>query len=169
MPRPLQLADSPIRQARVAIKKTIGEAAEGAGVNWQTWFLTENGCYEDIPGRIIDYLGRINVSTEEYFAYRESKQKEFGESHNFDSIGLPPVDLNLSPIESFRKSLGKSRADFAKSLATQVAHLYNCEKGRCRFIPSGLRDALLTAGLPMSLVDELDERQQEFYERNTVK
>lgn len=168
MPRPLQLADSPIRQARLAVRKTINEAAEGAGINWQTWFLAENGCYEEIPGKIVDYLGRLNVSAEEYFKYRENKQREFGHANNFDTLGLPPVDLRVSPIESLRKLLGKSRADFAKSLATQVAHLYNCEKGRCRFIPTGLREALLTAGLAVEKVNELDERQEEFYEYNHV-
>jgi len=158
------LAASPVRQARQAIHKTIAEASEAAGVNWQTWFLVEQGCYEDIPGRMIDYLGRVNVVVEEYYEYRRNKQRAFGERYHLSEFSLPPVDITCSPIYSLRMVFGISRADFAKSFAVQVAHLYNCEKGRARFIPSAVREAFRTGGLPVEKVDELDDRQEEFYE-----
>lgn len=168
MPRPVELAGSPVRQARQQVHKTIAEASEEAGVNWQTWFLTENGCYEEIPGRIVDYLGRMNLAAEEYYRFRESKQRDFGEKFNFAELELPPVDLRYSPIQLLREKLGKSRTDFAKSMAVQTAHLYNCEKGKARFIPAGLRSALRVAGLSINNVDELDARQEEFYETSKV-
>lgn len=155
------LEASPVRVARLAIHKTIAEASEAAGIHWQTWFLTEQGCYEEVPGRIMDYLGRLSFAEEEYYQYRFDKQKAFGERY---SLVLPPVDLHKSPVQSIRESLNLSRASFAKSLAVQVAHLYNCEKGRARFLPSSLREALQNAGLPVESLDELDERQEEFYE-----
>lgn len=168
MPRPVELAGSPVRVARQAVHKTIAEASEEAGVNWQTWFLTENGCYEEIPGRIMDYLGRLNLATEEYYQYRENKQREFGEKFQLSTFELPEVDLRISPVQSFREKLGKTRTDLAKSLATQTAHLYNCEKAKARFIPSGLREALRIAGLSSEKIEELDARQEEFYEYNKV-
>lgn len=168
MVRPLDLADSPVRQARQAINKTINQASEEAGVNWQTWFLTENGCYEEVPGRIVDYLGRLNCVAEEYYEYRRNKQKKFGSTYQLSELALPPVDITKSPIQSLREHLGKGRTDFAKSMAVQTAHLYNCEKGKARFIPGGLREALSVAGFSKEKLDELDDRQEEFYEYNHV-
>lgn len=158
------LVGSPVRIARQSLHKTIAEASEAAGVHWQTWFLTENGCYEEIPVRIVDYLGRLNVAAEEYYNYRKEKQRAFGEEYNFSSLELPGVDLRCSPVQLLREQLSKSRTDFAKSFAIQTAHLFNCEKARCKFLPTGLRDGLLTAGLTTEQVDELDARQEEFYE-----
>lgn len=168
-PMATALATSPVREARTRIHRTIAEAAESAGVNWQTWYLTEAGCYEHIPPAILHFIvgqGVGELSQENYTRFRERKQREFGSSHNQALQTLPPVCVSSSPLESLWKAVGVSRSEFAKSLCIQPAHLYRLQRGQAKELPASVIQALLTAGVPQDIVEELNERQQEFYEFN---
>lgn len=163
---PLDLSDNPVRRARQKTGKSISQAAEEAKINWQTWYLTECGCYDGIPPAILSFFRRrgVVVSQEEYTWFRNVTQREFGRTH-FTGKGLPPFKSTVPPIEAFRVHCGIARrAPFAKGLCVQVAFLFKLEHGETKHLPRQVYSALLTAGLPVEEVEELDERTVEYYE-----
>lgn len=162
----LDLADNPVRRARKKIGKSVEQASKEAGIHWQTWYLTECGCYSAIPPAITGYFRRkdLPVLNEDYQSFRLASQKEFG-FQNLLNKGLPPFHSGIAPIQAFREHCGiDSRASFAKGLCIQVALMFKLEHGNVRFLPRQVYDALINAGLPVEDVEELNERTQEHYE-----
>lgn len=162
----LDLTDNPVRQARKRTGKTIDRAAYEAGVNYQTWYLTECGCYDSIPPAILSYFRNkdTEVSQRTYQDFRESSQRCFG-AQNFLGKGIPDFSNTQPPILAFREHCGvPSRAAFAKGLCVQVAFLYKLEHGEMRHLPRQIVEALLTAGVSAEDIEELDERNVEWYE-----
>lgn len=164
-----QLYSSPVRVARNRLAKTIDEAADAAGVHWQAWYLTECGVYNDVPPSINSYLRKNDVAIDgaDYTKWRRSRQREFGERHSLATIGLPEPSSRICPFLSFREWIGISRLELAKSLCVQPAVLYKLETGQSRHLPQQLAEALEVAGLPVELIDELNDRTEEFYEFQT--
>lgn len=167
MPRSaLNLTANPVRIARKRLGKTVKQIAKEADVHFQAWYLTECGCYNRVPPVILKYLfgKNILISNDEYQKFRQDSQALFGARH-FNGCGLPAFSNTLPPIEAFRLHCGiESRAAFAKGLCVQVALLYKLEHGEVRHLPAQVFQALITAGLPVEEVEELDERTVEFYE-----
>lgn len=161
-----RLVDNPVRLARLSLHKTIAEAAELANVDWQFWYLTECGCYERISESIVTFLNRNFITgelQESYSEYRKRRQQCFGQ--DFPTLHtLPLVNSSVSPIESLWEALGIPRTAFAKSLCIQPAHLYRLKKGMCKELPKAVVEALRQAGMSEDNIDELNERQTDFYE-----
>lgn len=155
-----------MRIARKQLGKTVQEAASGAGIHFQAWYLTECGVYNDIPPKIDSYLYSFGflLKSEEYTAFRQANQRKFGEIYLIGK-GLPAVSNLTSPIKSYREHVGiRSRTFFSKGLCVQPAHTYGLEKGSIKNLPTQIVDALVMAGVPKDDVEELDERTQVYYE-----
>jgi hypothetical protein len=166
----LPLQENPVRVARTLLHRTLVQAASGAGIHWQVWYLTECGCYETIPKKIKNFLNkhdtetRINITELEsnYRGYQLGNRKAFGDT--FKQYSLSAASLQENPFASFRAVLGITRANCAKRLCVQPAILYKVETGRSRNLPESLLNALKDADLPVELIEELDTRLEEFYE-----
>lgn len=162
----LDLSHNPIRLLRHRLGKTVQAAADEAGIHWQAWYMTECGCYNDVPPKISIYLkGKgYGFSDEDYQNFRLVQQRIFGEEY-LKRKGLPAPTLAVPPITEFRKYHGiRSRTSFAKGLCVQPALLYKLEHGMVKYLPDQLYQALLQAGLPVEEVEELDNRTTEYYE-----
>ena len=163
----LKLSGSPVRKARKQLNKTVQQAADGADIHWQAWFMTECGCYNDIPPKIASYLANngLTIDGEEYTEFRKSQQRDFGELFAIGERGLPPASLSQPPIRAYREHIGvRSRTSFAKGLCVQPALMYRLENGQVKYLPDQIYQALLVAGLSTEDADELDERTTEYFE-----
>lgn len=167
----LDLSGNPVRIARFRIGKTVQQAADGAGIKWQAWYMTECGCYNDVPPKIERFLYGLGylLSSDEYTDFRKAQQRKFGELFIQDK-GLPVASLAHPPIKVYREHIGvRSRTSFAKGLCIQPALLYKLENGQAKHLPDQIYQALVTAGLTVDQADELDERTREYYENGSYR
>lgn len=183
---------NPITSIRTSVDLSIREFARILSVGPQTLYLTECGCYTQIPPKIItriyeeDFIFSEYPSVETvevaYTFFRECKQRGFGATYGFYSLpdrqadrqGIVPVEGNYyeyelpdwdglsSPVESFYTSLDLSRSGFAKSLAIQPSSLVRLNNKSLNHIPGQILKALTTAGLPINLLTELQDRHESY-------
>lgn len=156
--------ENPIRKVRLSRGRTLVEFADDCGVNYQALYLNECGVYPTVLPAILKILVKLdNDATQletEYIEFVYNKRLEFGEKHN--TVNLPPPVGTLHPFIGFRRALGLSRSKLAKMLCVHPAGLYRLELGLMKHLPGDLRDALLVAGFPVNLVEELDYRVEEW-------
>lgn len=148
--------------------RTLVQCAAASGVHWQVWYLTECGCYEQIPKRIRQYLShrlaeRYDDVEEKYRTYQRISRENARELLQANQE-LPQSSLTYQPFRAYRETIGVSRAYLAKILCVQPAILYKLESGRSRNLPESLTRALKEAGLPVEIIEELDARTEEYYE-----
>lgn len=166
----LNLADSPVRIARLDAGYTIEGAAKRADVSWHAWYNTECGMYAGIPPSIMETLVTWSFDRDDlqaqYKAHQTRKRQNFGRIHWYLTVKeLPAPSKAIQPFRQFReKCLRVSRSRVAKALCVQVAVLYKLETGKNRSMPQQLREAMLEAGFVPTLIDELDDRCIEHYE-----
>ncbi len=133
-------------------------------VNYQALYLNECGVYPTILPAILDCLRRLDNDPSqlelEYTEFRLNKRHEFGALHSHKE--LPPPVGTKHPFAAFRDVLGLSRSNTAKKLCVHPAGLYRLELGLMKHLPGDVREALLVAGFPGTLVDELDFRTEEW-------
>lgn len=171
MPRPRRsdLADNPVRQARLRLSLTIKAISSRAQVQEQLWYLTECGCYSEIPPSVLSYLIEKEFSPnflrEGYNAFVSRKRRDFGEKYLHDKFELPEPSPRVEPISALRTQLGLTRTSFAKDLCIQPAILYKVENAKQRTLSQVIKNALLEAGLELELIRELDMRYGEYYDR----
>lgn len=165
----LPLKENPVRTARESIHKTLQQAASGADVHWQLWYLTECGCYARIPPKIEHYLRRKQVWSEEvedgYRLYQLYCRDAFGKHYFTEGFELPQPSLAQHPVVAFIEQCKLSRSQFAKQLCVQPAVLYKTVENASRHLPRQLIDALTEASLPVELLEELQIRMEEYYEK----
>lgn len=149
--------------------KTLGQAAKESGVHWQLWYLTECGCYAGIPPAIEHYLRRKQIWTESiptgYSEYQVTCRIAFGRKYFNEGFSLPQPSISRHPVSTLHDQLKLSRSQFAKQLCVQPAVLYKSTGNTSRHLPRQLVDALTEAGLPVEVIEELQDRTEEFYEQ----
>src|SRR2546423_931364 len=126
----LQLQSNPVRLARVSLGLTLEAVSELASVHVQAWYLTECGCYTEIPPAISSYLQRKGIHLGElqadYTGFVVGTRTRFSRAFGpFNS--LPKVNCLESPVVTWRGTLNLSRAALAKGACIQPAVLYKCE------------------------------------------
>ncbi len=165
------LAQNPIRAARVELGYKLNKFAELCGVHEQALYLNECGVYIDILPAVLEVFvkhGYLQVTLRtEYREFQKERRAEFALEYNFqDPNIIGPIMLSKAPIVTFRTNLGLSRQAFAKRLLVQPAILYKLEHGQARHLPQQLVDALEEAGMSSDIIDELNERTEDFYFRH---
>lgn len=164
----LPLEHSPVRLARARLNLTLKGASRAAGINYQTWYLTECACYDRVPLTVLHYLENQGFSSvwleQEYKRYQERCRTIFFLNYYelFDKVDFENLTGNTHPVEWLRKSLGLSRQGFAKELCIQPAVLYKVESGRTKSIPQQLNEALIEVGLPETVLTQLREETEKW-------
>lgn len=163
---------SPLAELRYRQKLSIQEAADQAGVHYTFWFNTEKGSYNEISKKILKSM----TSWREEIDFEKLKEahrdfisilrQKAGERYKLSEYGHGSPLVSQNPFIIFRESLGLSRAGFGKTFGVQPNVLYRLEHGQSRTLPSQVREALLDAGMNGDAVADLDERVEEFYERD---
>lgn len=158
--------ENPIRRIRTKEGKSLVEFGEDCGVQFQALYLNECGVYPHILPSILAHLTRLGYDNhvELQREYNEFVTQKRGEAYFKFDLGnytLPPPTGVLHPILALRETIafgGLSRIGFAKAFCVHPASLYKLEFGDSQHLPAQLRVALLEAGLPDTVVDELDFR-----------
>lgn len=167
MSRTLSLAASPIRLARTELHLNIEQLAGQASVHVSALYLNECGCYPNVLPKIAGYLsahGFVERDLQkDYKVFQRSQREEFGRIHDLAGYQLPHPSLSMAPVESLHKSLKLSRMSFAKSICVQPALLFKLVKAEFRHLPTQVESALRDASLEESVIEELNERTEEFY------
>lgn len=167
MPRVKQeLAANPIRVAREEIGKTLQEFAALCKIHYQALFLSENGVYPGVLPSIRKYLTNNldfdgEVLDREYKEFVRLRRVQF--ERNYGTWTLPEPYLGDSPVVVWREALGLSRLALAKELCVQPSLLYRVEMGKTPTLPTQFKEALLEINFPKRLVEEIEERVEEFY------
>lgn len=151
-------AKSPVRSCRVALGYTLLDISKRAGVNYQTWYLTERGCYARIPHAIAEFLVNTFGYSEvwldrRYDEFVTAVRERFREEFSYDYAAL----AGCGTLEDVYETLGVSRTQFAKLLAVQPAVLYKFSQGRQRELPGQLLQAFAEAGVPVELTLNLQK------------
>lgn len=156
----LHLDNNPVRRARVRLDLSLYAVASAAKVNYQTWYLTECGCYKEIPPVVLAFLEAEGFNVlhleNEYTDYVSETRDDFALRFRpvFEQLELG--DEKNSVVE-FRETLGLSRAALGKQLCVQPAVLYKVESGHSKGLPQQLREALIEVGIPEDLLEELEK------------
>lgn len=160
--------ENPVRRARLSQHKTLKEFASDCGVHLQVVYLTEQGMYRHIPPAILDRLGKADSK----FCYREfqrEKRQKYGHLYGLSLIDLGPPEGG-HPVVLLRRQIGVqqghpnglSRMGFAKTFCVHSSELYSLEMGLKSLISEQFREAMREAGLPDTMIGELEFRCQEW-------
>lgn len=175
------LQESPLRVLRTSLGLDLNQVAKEVGVSESFLTMTELAVYENVSRKILDFYTKqiphlsLTALESAYHTYQNEKRERFGEVYR-GQVGEDvvefqksfPVDLSKSPIQVFRERIDPalSRAALAKNLCVQPAHLFKLEKGTAANIPLQLTIAFGDSGFPSWFVQELWERQGEFFVRS---
>lgn len=166
MPR-ADLDDQPIRKRRLDLGYSIKKACEEAGVSWQTWYLTELGCYTEPPPVVLAFFSKFGLKSQlikiEYNEWIVARRSKFHSLHG--NLVLPNPNPTKNPVAALYESLGYEQTSFAKALCVQPAILYKVANAEQRVLPLQLKNALLEVGLPIAEIEELQERYDEYYDK----
>lgn len=165
---------NPVAQARRQRNKTLRQFADEIECNWMMLFLTEQGCYWNIPTSILDDLDVAEITRpmieSQYHAYQYEKRQTNGAILDLAALtGLGPPSLD-PPVAALRAHIGianghphgLSRMGFCKTFCLHSGELYDLEKGRKHTLSEQFKSAMRTAGLSDNLLSELEFRQGEF-------
>ena len=167
------LAQSPLRLARKHLGLSIADFAEVCNVHEQALYLNECGCYSGVLPSVEHVLSGLGFDLEiierDYAKFQKEKREAFGTQYGlavWTVADLGTHRLNKSPVATLRSRCNISQLGFAKAICVQPAVIYKAEKGKASMLPEQIRDALIEAGLSVQLLEELNERQQEYYEHS---
>lgn len=152
----------------------MDELAHKAGVHPQALLLNEAGCYNHIlPSirRVMELGPRPVEEDRQYRMFQTEKRRKSGQLLLFKEKTLtdlgPPTEKH--PLIEFRNHLyslryinGISRMGLAKAICVQPAELYLLERGEKKTFSEQLRMGLQEAGLPATVVGELEYRTEEY-------
>lgn len=159
----LSRSSHPVVRTRSAAGLTLAKASEQAGCHLQAFFLQEQGAYPELLPAIRAWLVLHEVylpdAVKEYREYQRQKRRSNGELRGLSILELGPPEGN--PFVGLRQQLSLSRMGFAKAFCIHPGLLYRVELGISQHIPGQLRDALIEAGLPVRVIDELAYRLEE--------
>lgn len=160
---------NPIRLARQSSpEKTLEAFSRRCGVHKQALYLNERGVYPDILPSILPVL--IELGYEEksvqssYHDFQRLRRIARGQLDRLDEtteLGEPLPHLG-HPFVQFRLALGLARLGFAKEYCVHPASLHKLETGSAIHISEQLREALTVAGLPATVIAELNSRCEEY-------
>lgn len=165
---------NPLRVARKRHHKSLHDMCKDVGVNYQTLYLNECGVFPTILPKIRRYL--INEfeldGTELDKLYRKfvlDKRRVFALQYSDKVTTLPEPDITFSPFRLFRVHIDpifQSRTAFCKTICIEPAGMFRVENGPIQEIPKRISEAFLQVGVPSDNLQELKERQYEFYARS---
>lgn len=152
------LEENPIRVARRSLNLSLHEIAHKSGINYQTWYLTERGCYDKIPGRILEFVVDNSGFSEfwiraRYSAFVTGMRARFKQEFHYDYESL----RTCRTLEQVCNVLGVSRTQLAKLLCVQPAVLYKFDAGIQRRLPSQFVKALAEVGMPEYVILNLEK------------
>lgn len=161
------LENNPIRRARKQLGMNMREFSEIVGVHYQAILQNESGTYESVLPAVLRFLVQQGYDGQEllreYVEFQHLCRTSFGETQIWSYELLGSASLDRPPILNFREALDLSRQGLAKRLCVQPSVLYKLEKGQARRLPEQLEVALREAGMPAEMIDELNERTEEYY------
>ena len=167
------LSASPVRLARKRLGLSLQKLSDSLGVQYQLVYLTECGCYTEIPPVILVFLAKEGFSVgkleEDYNKFVQKQRRAFGETYFPRDFELPDPAASQNPLTLLRKKLDLNKAAFAKGLCIQPAVLYKIETGQQRTLALQIKVALVEAGLPWVEMKELESRYEEYYDRRHFK
>lgn len=154
---------NPIRKFRKGLSLTITEAAQKAGVNVQTWYLTERGACRGIPAGVAEFMQTkegwnnghiVEVETEFRRFQHEARQsfweiqgdrilKEFEDAPEFEPINF---------LERVIKASGETPISLAKNLCVAPTVLMATLNGRRQKLPREILAAFVDAGWPVEKI-----------------
>lgn len=150
---------------REAENKTLQQFSTLIGIHLQALYLNESGVYPTILPVVGSYMSRKGYNLEEMeIAYQEfvsERREEFFEK--WAPYSLPEPFLGDSPVGKWRATLGLSRAGLAKGLCVHPGQLHRVETGRAQALPNQLVEALKAVRFPDDLIEELNDRVEEYY------
>jgi len=141
-------------------------------INLQTWYLTENGCYANVPPVILDYLEDQGFSAawvESAYALFIAKSRAaffLNYEVTINSIEYSHKtrkDSAEHPLRTLCDSLGLSRQGLAKELCVQPSVLYKLESGKQKAVPNQLETALLEVGMTSDNLQVFQKKVSEWH------
>lgn len=158
---------NPITRFRNFLGLSRAEFARVLDMNEQGLLYLERGCYDRVPERVEAYFARRNLPVDTlqsaYSDYITQVRANFKEKYGDLVNQLPKVSSQGSPAAAWWEGLGETRSGLAKHLCVQPAFLYKLEKKKAPHLPGQFREALHEIGMTEYNIDELEERQVEFY------
>jgi hypothetical protein len=152
---------SPVREILDRTGNTLRGAAEEIGMNYQSIYLADCGCYVALPPRLMDWLCKVSGYTEleigsAYHEHKKLKRMLYPLS-DFDYRTLPPVG---NPVTGFREKLSLSRSKFCKRYCVPATVMYSMEASATPIErPSGIFiRAIRDADAPRALTDEINKK-----------
>lgn len=158
---------NPVRRVRKQANRTIQQFAGDCGVHYQAVYMAECGVYPVILPKILDYMVSLGenatVLQAEYAKFQSDRRTE-SRAIFTGEFSLPNPGLDKAPMTKLIEHLGMSKQQFAKVLCVQPALIYRLDKGTWKTLPTQIEEALKDIGFPDDLLEELNERTEEYYE-----
>jgi hypothetical protein len=161
-------ATNPVRKYRNFVSLSQVAFAKKCGVSVQAIYMTEAGVYETIPDGIKRFLISRDVDwetvLEQYSLFRIGRALENTlVNYNFK---LPDPDRTINPIKSFReKSLGIAANKMCVNFLINPGIYRRLEETiDYAQIPETIVRAFRNGGMPMDVIDELNERHKDHFE-----
>lgn len=164
--------NNPIKRFRMERDLTLESMADRVGLQKNALFLNECGVYSSILPAILDYMLksdsylREDRLSYEYRSFVIDKRRASGEVVGASQMDVGDVPAGAgSPLASLRNVVGMNKSRFSKEFCVHPAKVYSVEDGRSKHFGKQIDKAMTEAGFTGRLIDELNYRQEEYYEQ----
>lgn len=152
---------NPIKSIRVQLNLTLAELALAAGIDRLIIVRTEQGCFNEIPPKLLHYLLRRTNYPEHYLAsnYRtwvaENRRRNYGKL----SSRLPIFSESKHPFKSWREASDLGKLEVCRLYCVHPSTLGRFENNLVmQTVPTQLSDALSESGYSQHLLSDLGIR-----------
>lgn len=131
-------------------------------------FLAEHGVYPEVLPNLREFMvdegWAGDVIDKDYHAFQLQQRQAARAVYDLPGVILPPPS-DQHPVVAFREALGRdglSRMAFCKTFCVHSAEMYNLEHGLKHILSEQFKEAMLQAGLPGTVLEELEFRCGEY-------
>lgn len=162
------IEENPIRVCRKELHLTQVKLAKECEIHESAVLLNEQGCYPEILPSIVEFLTDQGYSGSQlhksYHSYVRQARNQTASKLRLHNFTLSSQVVSVSPVAQLPVWAKVSRTKFAKLLCIQPAFLYRLERGELPGLPSQVELALREVGVTPLILEQINERQDEFHQ-----
>lgn len=166
--------NSPVLHLRLQHQLGVEAFARQLGINAQTLYQAECGCFPELPHSIIEAVYKLDDKPQDfrkkYNKFVLDKRSAFREATLAAGVQwLQVASATDPPVTALWMACNLTKTQFCKQIAILPASMYRLERGLAKHLGSQVENALREIGITDEFIADLNDMQEDYYYRHDGK